>query len=128
MWYEIIPNDTLFFRDGRPFSMGTETWATSIFPPYPSTVYGAIRSWLIFEKGGLKEFDEGKFKEELGKGLAVVGIESVIKNAIMYNIRKLIVSLNYSHKGYICYDNGIFYHEELEFECSDIEITDDISI
>ncbi len=66
MWYEIIPNDTLFFRDGKPFTMGSETWADSIFPPYPSTIYGAIRSWLIFEKGGLKDFKEGKFKEELG--------------------------------------------------------------
>lgn len=66
MWYEIIPNDTLFFRDGRPFSMGAEAWATSIFPPYSSTIYGAIRSWLIFEKGGLRDFKEGKFKEELG--------------------------------------------------------------
>ncbi len=66
MWYEIIPNDTLFFRDGKPFTMGSETWADSIFPPYPSTVYGAIRSWLIFEKGGLRKFKEGEFKEELG--------------------------------------------------------------
>ncbi len=66
MWYEITPNDTLFFRDGKPFTMGSETWADSIFPPYPSTVYGAIRSWLIFEKGGLRDFKEGKFKGELG--------------------------------------------------------------
>jgi len=66
MWYKIKPLDTLFFRDGRPFTMGSETWANPIFPPYPSTVYGAIRTWLIFEKGSLKEFKEGKFKEELG--------------------------------------------------------------
>jgi len=66
MWYKIKPLDTLFFRDGRPFTMGSETWANPIFPPYPSTVYGAIRTWLIFERGSLKEFKEGKFKEELG--------------------------------------------------------------
>ncbi len=66
MWYKIIPNDTLFFRDGKPFSMGMETWASSIFPPNPSTLYGAIRTWLIFEKGNLKAFKEGKLKEELG--------------------------------------------------------------
>jgi CRISPR-associated protein Cmr3 len=66
MWYKIKPLDTLFFRDGRPFSMGAETWANPIFPPYPSTVYGAIRTWIIFERGSLKEFKEGKFKEELG--------------------------------------------------------------
>lgn len=66
MWYKITPNDTLFFRDGRPFSMGMESWAETIFPPNPSTVYGAVRSWLIFEKGDLKSFKEGKFREELG--------------------------------------------------------------
>lgn len=63
MWYKIKPLDTLFFRDGRPFSMGAETWAKPIFPPYPSTVYGAIRTWLIFERGSLREFEEGKYKE-----------------------------------------------------------------
>lgn len=66
MWYKITPNDTLFFRDGKPFTMGAETWAEIIFPPNPSTMFGAIRSWLIFEKGDLKSFKEGKFKEELG--------------------------------------------------------------
>jgi len=66
MWYKIKPLDTLFFRDGRPFSMGSETWANPIFPPYPSTIYGAIRSWLIFERGNLKEFKNGKYKEEIG--------------------------------------------------------------
>jgi len=66
MWYKIKPLDTLFFRDGRPFSMGSETWAEPIFPPYPSTVYGAIRTWLIFERGSLKEFKEGKYEVELG--------------------------------------------------------------
>lgn len=38
------PWDTLFFRDGKPFSMGEDSWASSIFPPWPSTVYGALRS------------------------------------------------------------------------------------
>jgi len=66
MWYKIKALDTLFFRDGRPFTMGSESWANPVFPPYPSTVYGAIRTWLIFEKGNLKEFREGKYKEELG--------------------------------------------------------------
>lgn len=66
MFYKITPFDTLFFRDGRPFTIGAETWANSIFPPYPSTVYGAIRTWIIFEKGTLRDFKEGKFKEEIG--------------------------------------------------------------
>ena len=68
-----------------------------------------------------------EFKENLGKGLATVGIDNVIKNALRFNIRKLIINLNYSHRGYICYDNGVFYHNEFDFECPDIEITDDIT-
>ena len=36
--------DTLFFRDGKPFTMGEDTWANGVFPPYPSVIYGALRS------------------------------------------------------------------------------------
>jgi CRISPR-associated protein Cmr3 len=39
--------DPLFFRDGRPFTMGEESYAEGIFPPLPSTVRGALRSmWM----------------------------------------------------------------------------------
>lgn len=47
MWISYAPLDTLFFRDGRPFSMGEETWAEGIFPPPPSVFLGAIRSALL---------------------------------------------------------------------------------
>ncbi|MEZ4851049.1 MAG: type III-B CRISPR module-associated protein Cmr3 [Bacteroidia bacterium] len=39
--------DTLFFRDGKPFTMGQETWADGVFPPYPSVLHGAVRTWYI---------------------------------------------------------------------------------
>lgn len=39
--------DTLFFKDGKPFSLGEETWADGIFPPPPSVVYGALRTALM---------------------------------------------------------------------------------
>lgn len=41
--------DTLFFRDGKPFSMGDETFAEGIFPPAPSVIYGALRSAFLSE-------------------------------------------------------------------------------
>lgn len=44
---QIEPLDTLFFRDGKPFSMGDDNWADGVFPPAPSVIYGAIRSWLL---------------------------------------------------------------------------------
>lgn len=54
--------DTLFFRDGKPFSMGDETWADGIFPPPPSVIYGALRT--VFFSDDIKKFSalksEGK--------------------------------------------------------------------
>lgn len=44
MRIEITPFDTLFFRDGKPFTMGAESWGNGIFPPYPSIIYGVLRS------------------------------------------------------------------------------------
>ncbi len=38
------PLDTLFFKDGKPFSMGSETWADGNLLPNPSVLYGAIKS------------------------------------------------------------------------------------
>jgi len=43
----IKPLDTLFFKDGKPFSMGDDSWADGIFPPAPSVIYGAIRTWIL---------------------------------------------------------------------------------
>jgi CRISPR-associated protein Cmr3 len=41
----IQATDTLFFRDGRPFTMGEDSYAESAhFPPLPSVIYGALRS------------------------------------------------------------------------------------
>ncbi len=44
MIVEIDALDTLFFRDGKPFTMAEDTWSDTIFPPYPSVIYGALRS------------------------------------------------------------------------------------
>lgn len=66
MLIKLKPFDTLFFRDSRPFTKGEDTWADFVFPPYPSTVYGAIRSYLIFKMGSLQDFKEGKFRDILG--------------------------------------------------------------
>ncbi|MEO0271907.1 MAG: type III-B CRISPR module-associated protein Cmr3 [candidate division WOR-3 bacterium] len=63
MWIRISPNDTLFFRTGRPFTLGSETWAEGAFPPYPSTIYGALRTFLILKKGSLKKFIEEGYND-----------------------------------------------------------------
>ncbi|MFZ3071235.1 MAG: type III-B CRISPR module-associated protein Cmr3 [Anaerolineaceae bacterium] len=40
----IQPVDVLLFRDGRPFSAGSDHRADSLFPPHPFTLQGAIRT------------------------------------------------------------------------------------
>lgn len=49
MYAEVMPLDTVFFRDGSPFTMGRETWGQSRFPPPPSVVYGALRTRYFAE-------------------------------------------------------------------------------
>ncbi|MFN4280282.1 type III-B CRISPR module-associated Cmr3 family protein [Thermosynechococcus sp.] len=43
-WYRLDPLDVLFFRDSRPFQPGEGSWAKSLFPPLPITVFQALRS------------------------------------------------------------------------------------
>lgn len=66
MFLRIKPLDTLFFRSARPMTMGVDTWGEVVFPPFPSTLYGAIRSFMIFQRGTLEDFRKGKYKEDLG--------------------------------------------------------------
>ena len=60
------PNDTFFFRDGRPFTKGEQSEGHSIFPPLPSTVLGALRTAYIAEFGDLSLFYSGGMKGVIG--------------------------------------------------------------
>lgn len=45
----IEPLDVLFLRDGKPFSAGMDHLARSVFPPFPSTLAGFLRSKLLLD-------------------------------------------------------------------------------
>ena len=66
MILELLPLDPLFFRDGKPFTMGDDANAGSIFPPPPSAVYGGLRSAYIAHNGGLERFIAGEMREIVG--------------------------------------------------------------
>ena len=58
------PEDVLFFRDGRPSAIGTDHELKSLFPPYPSTLYGALRTWRLLEAGvRLDGLDKARWAE-----------------------------------------------------------------
>jgi len=110
MFYKIKPLDTIFFRDGRPFSMGYDTWANLIFPPYPSTIYGSIRSWLIFERGSLIDFENNKFENELGtpnkKGsLKINGIFIEYNDTLLFPIPRDLLILEETKDLHKCDEN-----------------------
>jgi len=70
--------DTLFFRDGKPFTMGQETWADGVFPPYPSVVYGALRSAYFAEH--IEELGKANQTDDPTAGLVIKGLFLEIEN------------------------------------------------
>lgn len=58
----VEPIDILLFRDGKPFSAGSDHLARSVFPPYPGTLAGFIRSKLLQDA----DLDWEKAKERFG--------------------------------------------------------------
>ena len=68
------PNDTFFFRDGRPFTRGEQTEGYSIEMPFPSTVIGAFRTAYIAFCADLTEFVNEQLK-------SIIGTKESLKNA-----------------------------------------------
>ncbi|MGQ9681032.1 MAG: type III-B CRISPR module-associated Cmr3 family protein [Anaerolineae bacterium] len=59
------PIDVWLFRDGRPFDALSDHRAQSLFPPYPSTVQGAIRSYELV-RGGIDLHDRKAIAAAVG--------------------------------------------------------------
>jgi CRISPR-associated protein Cmr3 len=76
--------DTLFFKDGKPFSMGEETWADGIFPPPPSVIYGAIRTAYFSEHPELLKLANSD--EDPTKNLIVNEISFFYSDEVFYPI------------------------------------------
>jgi CRISPR-associated protein Cmr3 len=70
--------DTLFFRDGKPFTMGSETFAQGIFPPLPSTIYGALRTAYFAQN--MEDFALANKANDPTKTLFIKGIYFHLEN------------------------------------------------
>lgn len=64
--------DTLFFRDNKPFTLGQETTADSVFPPMPSVYYGALRSTYLARN--FKSITEIDGENDESKNLKILGV------------------------------------------------------
>jgi CRISPR-associated protein Cmr3 len=49
--YRLVQEDVWFFRDGKPSVLGADHYLRSIFPPFPSTLYGLVRTQQLVEDG-----------------------------------------------------------------------------
>lgn len=62
----VCPLDVWLFRDGRPFDSGGNHRAESMFPPYPSTTQGAIRSYQLSRLENLDLNDKSAVEKAVG--------------------------------------------------------------
>lgn len=82
MKIKITPLDNLFFRDGKPFNKGEDNWADTLYLPYVSTVYGAIRSKYFSEN--MDVFDFANTEKDPTKNLKITGFYLIINNTILF--------------------------------------------
>ena len=79
------PNDTFFFRDGRPFTRGEQSEGYSIETPFPSTVMGALRTAYIAFCGDMTQFanEQKQMKSVIGTKQSLAGASIQIKGVFL---------------------------------------------
>jgi len=76
----IKPVDVLFFRDSKPFGKGSEHFTKSIFPPYPQTLYGALRTKALETLGcDYEQFKNGNFVFRNQDSLNKIDLDNIKK-------------------------------------------------
>ena len=77
------PNDTFFFRDGRPFTRGQQSEGYSINTPFPSTVMGALRTAYIAFCGDMTQFTHDQMKSVIGTKQSLADASIQIKGVFL---------------------------------------------
>ena len=77
------PNDTFFFRDGRPFTRGEQSEGYSIETPFPSTVMGALRTAYIAFCGDMAQFASKQMKSVIGTKRSLSGASIQVKGVFL---------------------------------------------
>lgn len=77
------PNDTFFFRDGKPFTRGEQTEGYSIEMPFPATVTGAFRTAYIAFCADLTDFANEELKSIIGTKESLEGASIQLKGVFL---------------------------------------------
>lgn len=117
--------DTLFFKDGKPFNKGDETWANGIFPPAPSVLYGALRS--LYFTTNPAEIGKENTSQDVTKQLVINDIK-IVDNHGTYYVCPNDVVINKKNKEEVvllkmqktstitssCFNHHLYSQEEVE--------------
>ena len=86
--YKISAYDMFFFGTGRPFTMEDESWTKGVFPPFPSTIYGFLRS--VYFENNIKELKnantDGDPTKEIQINAYTISLKEGNKETILYPI------------------------------------------
>lgn len=72
MFIKVRPFDTLFFRNGKPYTAGSEVYGECMFPPYPSVIYGALRT--VYFSNHIDEFKLANTEKDPTDSLVIKNI------------------------------------------------------
>ncbi len=76
--------DSLFFKDGKPFSSGLDNWADGMFPPSPSVFYGALRS-LYFSQN-MNDLSKANQPNDPTKELVITSVNYAVNGKLWFPI------------------------------------------
>ncbi|HRE46689.1 MAG TPA: type III-B CRISPR module-associated protein Cmr3 [Aggregatilineales bacterium] len=73
-WLFLEAHDVWMFRESRPFAAGQAFVARSVFPPYPQTIAGVIRTSILEQAGvDFEAYKEGRVDPALIKAIGLPG-------------------------------------------------------
>ncbi len=76
-WFAYLPADTIFIRGAEPMLRGESHGASTVFPPPPSTIEGALRTAVLAEKGVHPlDYNGGRAPQEVYDCIGKPGSES----------------------------------------------------
>lgn len=114
MSYMLIkPTDTLFFRGGKPFTAGVDSWSDSSFLPNPSVIWGAMFSVLYNEN----KINKTKDKDGKTNVSDKERRRLEIKNIYLYNEKQTTVLIPAPLDIFVDSDNNkyISKYKDVEF-------------
>lgn len=123
-YFSIEALDTLFFRDGRPFNAGDESWTSGLFPPMPSVFCGFLRS--LFFSENMKKLSKAGASDDPSTNLALRYLSLAQDNQPIFPIPSDVVFVkdddDYANPKFLTLAEakGLFAASSYPVECSHI--------